>query len=105
MSFKESVIVSVGGLCLGLALASMMNLMGCCQSPQSIAGKPDQQIITITVRNDTDAMFYGSVSAGVMSKSVEVPPHESRSFWGYKSMVPDSVQFTVTDQPKPRVRK
>lgn len=84
-------------------------LAGCqgCGSPQSIAGKPDQSIITIFVQNNSDQTFYGTVSAGLLSKSVTVPPHETRSFWGYKTMVPDSVTFIVSDReaPAPAKRK
>lgn len=88
---------SLLGLCLILANAS------CANNATQEAAEKDK--IIITVANTTDQTIYGELSAGLLSKRIEIPAKESVAYWGWKSMVPDQVTFKITNKPAPERKK
>lgn len=91
-------------ICVALLWAGCA-LFGC--GPQQRAdGAPESNTISIIVKNDTDAPFYGVIGAGALSKTLVLKPREQKGFWAYKSMVPDTIVLVVMDkEPAPAKRK
>lgn len=87
---------------LGMVLACLSTCMGC-GSFLSITNNDDEEggaKMTIKIQNNTDRDFAAKISAGIGSKSVVVPAHDTRSYWWYRKLLPNDLTFTVSGETK-----
>lgn len=95
------ILLYVAGASLGIL--AQLYACGCSSAPATNDEKEKSDRVYFTVRNDTGQHLYGQISGGLMGRSIDLEPNTEKSFWGYRSMVPDKIIVTITDKaPAPR---